>query len=98
VGVRHRLEALERVVRQLLEHARVDGVAAGHQREHVAIGRALATNSVPMTPVAPALLSMVTGWPQLSVIFWPMRRASRSMAPPGEAGTTMVMGLVGKAS
>jgi hypothetical protein len=58
-------------------------------------GGLLATRSVPMMPVAPARLSMTTGWPQASVSFWPMRRAARSIAPPGEAGTTMVICLLG---
>jgi len=59
-------------------------------------GAALATASVPMMPVAPGLLSMTTAWPQASVSFCPTRRAVMSMAPPGDAGMTMVIDFFGK--
>jgi hypothetical protein len=58
-------------------------------------GTARATNSVPIAPVAPALFSMMTDLLHTSVIFCPLSRATRSMAPPGEAGTTIVMDLLG---
>jgi len=44
---------------------------------------------------APALFSTTTGLPSASVTFWPVRRATRSIAPPGEAGMMMVMRLHG---
>ena len=59
-------------------------------------GGAVATACVPITPVAPALLSMTTGLPHSSVILSPVRRATRSIAPPGEAGTMIVMLFDGK--
>src|ERR1043165_6253472 len=46
---------------------------------------------------APGLFSTTTGWPRLSVSFWPTRRARMSLTPPGLAATTMCIGLVGKA-
>src|SRR5262245_18759596 len=60
-------------------------------------GAALATWSEPSMPAAPPLLSMFTGWPQAAVNLAPIKRAARSIAPPGVAGTTIVSGLLGKA-
>jgi hypothetical protein len=38
---------------------------------------------------------MITGWPDRSVSFCPTMRASVSVDPPGENGTTIRTGLVG---
>ena len=59
-------------------------------------GWARDTTSVPMIPVAPGLLSTTTGCPQAAVSFSPTRRATKSIAPPGEAGMMMVMVFRGK--
>ena len=49
-------------------------------------------------PAAPPTFSMFTGWPQAAVSLAPIRRAARSIAPPGVAGTMIVIGLLGKAA
>src|SRR3974390_2609616 len=49
-----------------------------------------------MIEFAPGLLSITTGWPQLSCIFAPSRRAMMSLPPPGGKPTTMWMGFEGK--
>jgi len=54
-----------------------------------------ATNSAAMIEFAPGLLSMTTGWPQLSCIFAPTMRAMMSLPPPGGKPTTMWMGFEG---
>src|SRR5262245_66451708 len=59
-------------------------------------GAALATWSEPSMPAAPPLLSMFTGWLHAAVNLAPIRRAAKSIAPPGVAGTTIVSGLLGK--
>ena len=40
-----------------------------------------------MLPDAPGLFSTTAGWPQLSVIFTAISRASTSVEPPGAHGT-----------
>src|SRR5690606_30778570 len=56
---------------------------------------ARATRAAAIVPPAPATFSMTTGCPSLSDIFWPIRRATPSVALPAPNGTTMVTGLVG---
>ena len=51
--------------------------------------------SVPMMPLAPARVSITTGWPQVSFIFCPRMRAIVSDVPPGFQGTIMRIGLAG---
>src|ERR1700716_1282801 len=46
--------------------------------------------------LAPGRLSMMTGWPQASVIFCPIRRDTRSLGPPAGNGTTIWIGRLGK--
>ena len=50
---------------------------------------------VPIVPPAPVRFSITTGCPQFSLIFCAMMRASVSVPPPGENGTTKRIGLVG---
>src|ERR1700716_1108084 len=49
-----------------------------------------------MMVLAPGRLSMMTGWPQVSVIFCPIRRDTRSLGPPAGNGTTIWIGRLGK--
>src|SRR3979411_2880833 len=49
-----------------------------------------------MMVLAPGRLSMMTGWPQASVIFCPIRRDTRSLGPPAGNGTTIWIGRLGK--
>ena len=58
-------------------------------------GVAFATMAVPIVPPAPVRFSITTGCPQFSLIFCAMMRASVSVPPPGENGTTKRIGLVG---
>jgi hypothetical protein len=51
-----------------------------------------------MTVLAPGRFSITTGWPQSSLIFWPIRRASTSEGPPAGNGTTILIDRLGKAS
>src|SRR6266849_9018921 len=44
---------------------------------------------------APGRVSMMTGWPQLSVIFCPSTRARISVDPPGANGTMILIGFSG---
>src|SRR5262249_52361665 len=60
-------------------------------------GVALLAASSPMLPEAPGLLSMMTGAPSPSVSFWPTRRASESVVPPGGNGAIIRTGLPGYA-
>src|SRR4029077_1015823 len=48
-------------------------------------------------PLAPGLLSTITGWPSDFDISGPIMRATVSRIPPGATGTTSVTGCVGKA-
>jgi len=93
---RDRREIVDRVVRQFGEQARVDAVrAARAHQESVAIGALLATSSEPTTPLAPARLSMTTGWPTLRKISGRSVRASKSDGPPAASGTMMRMAFAG---
>jgi hypothetical protein len=58
-------------------------------------GADFAASCKPMTPLAPARLSMIDGWPQASVSFWPTTRMIASPDPPGENGVMMRMGFDG---
>src|SRR4029077_1647634 len=49
-------------------------------------------------PLAPGLLSTTKGWPVLSSMYLPTRRAVMSPEPPGAKGTTIWTGLLGQAS
>src|SRR6185437_722703 len=49
-------------------------------------------------PLAPALFSITNGWPVLSSMYLPTRRAVMSPEPPGANGTTMRTALVGQVS
>jgi hypothetical protein len=55
----------------------------------------LATISAAMISLAPGLLSMMKGWPQLSDIDCPIARNITSAGPPAEYGTTIRIGLLG---
>src|SRR6478735_3944620 len=61
-------------------------------------GAARMTNSLAIAPLAPALLSTMTGCLRIADRPWPMTRAIASLAPPGAVGTTMVMDFSGKAA
>src|SRR5262249_34017657 len=61
-------------------------------------GAALATCWAPSTVLAPGRFSTTTGWPQSSLIFWPIMRARTSDGPPAGKGTTILIDLVGNAS
>ena len=52
--------------------------------------------SEPTEPPAPALFSTITGWPRRGVSFSAMMRATVSVEPPAENGTTSLMGLAGQ--
>ena len=56
-------------------------------------GAAFATESAPVLPPAPGLLSISIGWFQAGPSFSPMSRARMSGAPPGVKVTTMCIGL-----
>src|SRR5712692_8818814 len=49
-----------------------------------------------MMVLAPGRFSITTGWPQSSLIFWPMRRAMMSLGPPAGKGTIIRIGRLGK--
>src|SRR5713101_989661 len=49
-----------------------------------------------MMVLAPGRFSITTGWPQSSLIFWPMRRAKMSLGPPAGKGTIIRIGRLGK--
>src|SRR5262245_2685203 len=59
-------------------------------------GSDFATMSAPITPLAPALFSMMTGWPSESFILSAMSRPTRSVGPPGGNAITMRIGRDGK--
>jgi hypothetical protein len=46
-------------------------------------------------PPALGLFSTITGWPRDFSMAWARVRATVSVGPPAENGTTMVTGLVG---
>jgi hypothetical protein len=46
-------------------------------------------------PPAPGLFSMITGWPSRSLRLLAVKRAALSVTPPGENGTTQVIGRLG---
>src|SRR3954470_7508687 len=50
-----------------------------------------------MMVLAPGRLSTITGWPQSSVSFCPISRATGSVLPPAGKGTRMRIGLLGYA-
>ena len=49
----------------------------------------------PFVPVAPVRLSVMTGCPNLSLSLTPIRRATKSVPPPGATPTSKRKGLVG---
>src|SRR5258706_16436628 len=49
-----------------------------------------------MVPPPPPLFSTSTGWPSVSLIRLPTRRATMSVVPPGGNGTSTRTGLDGK--
>src|SRR5690606_476749 len=59
---------------------------------------ARATNSEPMAPCAPALLTTTKVCPSCSPIFCAIKRANKSLPPPGAVGTTIVTGRSGHAA
>src|SRR5262245_5359387 len=61
-------------------------------------GAAFTTDCAPSTVLAPGRFSITTGWPQSSVIRWPISRASTSDGPPAGNGTTMRIDRAGKFS
>ena len=54
-------------------------------------GSACATAMAPMAPPAPGRLSTKTGVLRETESFCPSARANRSLLPPGENGTTILM-------
>ena len=58
-------------------------------------GAALPTIAAPMAWLAPPRFSTITCWPHAVMKRCATSRAMVSLTPPGAAGTTMVMGLVG---
>src|SRR5262249_20502407 len=46
----------------------------------------------------PGRFSTTTGWPQSSLIFWPIMRARTSEGPPAGEGTTILIDRGGKAA
>jgi hypothetical protein len=54
-----------------------------------------ATCCVPTMPPEVTRFSTMKGWPSASESWVESRRATRSLAPPGLAGTTMRTGFVG---
>ena len=79
---RHRREVLDRVVRHLGVHARIDDEAGAHDQDRVAVGRRLATMAMPVLPPAPGMFSTTTCWPQVSDSFCATTRAITSVGPP----------------
>src|SRR3954470_13093528 len=51
-----------------------------------------------MIVLPPGRLSITTGWPQSSLIFCPIRRATMSLGAPAGKGTITRSGLLGKAA
>src|SRR5438874_1949896 len=49
-----------------------------------------------MIVLAPGRFSISTGWPQSSLILWPMMRATMSLGPPAGNGTIIRIGRLGK--
>src|SRR5215212_6964807 len=60
-------------------------------------GAAFATASAPIVEPAPGRLSTTTGWPSALAKPSDITRATTSVKPPGENGTTSVTGLLGYA-
>ena len=58
-------------------------------------GAALATKRAPIRVSAPGLFSTMTGWPKNFSIGVASVRARMSVAPPGDSGTIIRMGLLG---
>src|SRR6185503_20066955 len=58
-------------------------------------GADFAMSAAPMVPPAPPLFSTSTGWPSVSLMRWPIRRATMSVVPPAGNGTTTRIGLDG---
>jgi hypothetical protein len=58
-------------------------------------GALLATNSVPMLPLAPLRLSTTKGWPRVRAKSCATRRATMSTLPPAGKGTTTRTGRSG---
>src|SRR6202035_5183324 len=56
------------------------------------------TYSLATAPTAPGLFSMTTGWPQASLSFGAISRATISTPPPGANGTMTCTGRAGKSS
>src|SRR4029077_3133544 len=54
------------------------------------------TYSLATAPTAPGLFSMTTGWPQASLSFGAISRATMSTPPPGAKGTMTCTGRAGK--
>src|ERR1700722_14795414 len=54
------------------------------------------TYSLATAPTAPGLFSMTTGWPQASLSFGAISRATISTPPPGANGTMTCTGRTGK--
>src|SRR6266852_5248418 len=58
-------------------------------------GAARATRPTPIVPAAPLTFSIITGCPSETCILAAMIRASVSVGPPAENGTTIVIGCEG---
>src|SRR5437773_9868528 len=69
---------------------------ASDTRRVLPSGADFATYSAPMIWFAPGLFSTMMGWPRSSERRAPILREGASVAPPGEAGTTLLTGREGK--
>src|SRR5262249_52676645 len=87
-----------RVVGHLGRHVLEDRhlLRRAHQ-QRVAVGRALRDGIRADHAPAPTRLSTITGWCKASASFWPTVRATRSVPPPAENGTTILIVLPGYA-
>ena len=57
----------------------------------VPLGSERATRSFARVPPAPTTFSITMGWPRVRDIWLPIRRATVSVPPPAEYGTTSVI-------
>src|SRR5262249_46208383 len=92
---RYRFEILHHIVLKPVGGTIHDMRRPVAENHHVPSGAARATRPVPMVPPAPVGFSMITDCPSGPLIRSARMRASVSVGPPAEKGTTMVMGRDG---